>query len=265
MLSLSLSYYPSRQPSIIPYSRTPLYIFPHDIGQHLPPHYHPSQLEDPCPVLQIHHIVHPQRLPTPNHRPLPIHSKRPGLLPLRPHGRRHIVIVVIVLKAAPLLLDLDCTARVLLLYALGDLLPEPALLLPALDLRGRVEDVPDAAEPQPPGGIQGTVLVDDDLDGPGAAEEVDPFAGRLGGGVGDGDAADRAGVAVRERPEGEEGLLGDCDGLATAVQEWGSGRTYRRIRHTAGRRRASAVRRPASASPRDLPAPNLQQTGRRRP
>ena len=71
--------------------------------------------------------------------------------------------------------------------------------------------MPDVAQTEAPGRVDGAVLVDDDLDGPGAAEEVDPFARGGRGGVGYGDAADRAGVAVCEGSEGDERFLGDCE------------------------------------------------------
>lgn len=72
-----------------------------------------------------------------------------------------------------------------------------------------MEEVPDAGEAEPPGGVDGAVLVDDDTDVPGAAEEVEPLGGGARGGVRDGDEGDGAGVAVGEGAEGEEGFLGD--------------------------------------------------------
>lgn len=170
--------------------------------------------------VQIHQLVRGLCLAAPDHRPAPVDGKSPALLPLVAYGARGTEAVVR-LGACP-------RPRLrrgggggggtitTLLDGGGDARAQPALLLPGGGLGGRVEVVPDTREAEAPGGVDGAVLVDDDLDVPGAADQVEPLLRGGGRRVRDGDAGEAVAlVGGGELAEGEEGLLGNCMFLPT--------------------------------------------------
>lgn len=164
--------------------------------------------------LGIQTIISPQRLLSISHGAPCIDGEQAGLLPLVAHDRTRAKVVVLTLLPSaashrPVPVELLAEAARLGDGA-GDLVAEPALLPPGLALRRRVEHGPHGAEPEAPGRVGGPVLVDDDLDVPGPAQQVHPLARRLGGRVRHGDAPQPRGlVAVRDGAEGQEGFLGD--------------------------------------------------------
>lgn len=178
---------------------------------------------------QIHKVVRFGRLLSPDDGASAIDGKQTSLLPLVPHDSTGTAVTLLQRgrcrrrrrPSSALLargrLGAGSEAAVPLDGA-GDLFAQPALLLPALHLRRRVEHGPDAAEAQPPRRVRGAVLIDDNLDVPGPAQQVQPLARGLLGRVRDGDAGQRALVAVGYGAEGEEGLLRDCVGKAVSVQ-----------------------------------------------
>lgn len=179
---------------------------------------HSSKQQDFGAHFQVHDIVRPLSLASPNNGALAINGESAGLLPLAPqHAPDALVLLVVIL--------VECAGvrggggRFLgghepaALEVVGDFVAEPALLVaPAGHLGLGVQQIPDARDAEAPEGVEGAVLVVDDLDVPGAAEEVDPASRGLAGGMGDGDAADLIGVAVAYGAEVEERFLGDCTG-----------------------------------------------------
>lgn len=195
-----------------------------------------SQSQKLSALFQVHHVICPHSLASPNDGPPPVNGKSARLLPLVPHdgGNAAVVVVVVVLAGPDAATPRSTTStrgasslgvlllvsrglrrrRPLALHRLGHLAAQPALLLPPLHLGRRVEQVPHVGDAEAPRRVDGAVFVNDDLHVPRAAQEVDPFAGGWLRGVADGDAGHGLAVAVGERPEVDEGLLGDCVGRA---------------------------------------------------
>lgn len=148
------------------------------------------EAKSPHARIQIKRIISRERLATPHDLALSIDSPSPSLLPLIPHDRPGA------------LLRLLISPRGARLYRIRPLdtrrngLAQPPLLLEPLDLCRWVEHIPHGPEAEAPRCVDGAVLVDDDLDVPCAAEQVQPFLGCGLGGVRDGDAGYCAGVAV---------------------------------------------------------------------
>lgn len=138
----------------------------------------PREAQCPDAFVKVHDIIRPRRLTSPYHHALRINSPRPSALPLISHHQPGAFRVG---RPRPPRAIVDPTAgEPFPLYRLGDLVAEPAFLLPALDLGGGVEDGPEGGGAEPPGGVEGEVLVVDDGDIPGAADEVEPLLGSGG-------------------------------------------------------------------------------------
>lgn len=169
---------------------------------------HPSQSQQLSTLLQIHHIIRPHRLAPPNHSPSAIDSKGPRLLPLvAQHSRRTIVISLF--TRSPRASHVGGLHVASFLNGFRNLFPQPALFFPTLHLGRRVEYVPHVGGAETPRSIDGAVFINDDLDVPCAAEDIDPFTGRLFGGVADCDAGYCLAVTIGERSQVEKGFLRD--------------------------------------------------------
>lgn len=70
--------------------------------------------------------------------------------------------------------------------------------------------MPHVGGAQTPGSVDGAVFVNDNLDVPCAAEDIDPFPRRRFRRVADCDAAYCLAVTVGEGSQVEKGLLSDC-------------------------------------------------------
>lgn len=120
----------------------------------------PAQPQRADALLQIHNIIGPLGPAPPNHHPLPINSPRPRTLPLIPQHHPF---------------GLGLPDRRPPPNPLRDLVAQPPLLAPPLELGGGVEDGPEGRGAEAPCRVEGEVVVVEDGDGPGAAEEVEPF------------------------------------------------------------------------------------------
>jgi hypothetical protein len=139
----------------------------------------------------------------------------------------------------PPLVDGIHAARLPPATALANLLPPDALLLAEQVLVvavARVQQVAPVGDAEAPQGIEVAVLVDDDVEVPGAAELAQPGVGRGLCAVRDCDEVDRR-VPVCEGAELQEQFLGDWGARAWVSREvgleGGRGATYMDTRNTA--------------------------------